>query len=117
VVEALRSAGRLLRRRGVVIVVVDRVCPLPRRELVALAGRHEVVVVRVTDPLLQKASNDTRLPVIDPEAGRRGVLRRAPRPRAEPTPPGIDVLELTTDIDYLVEVRAMLEARERRRVH
>jgi hypothetical protein len=101
----------------VVFVVVDRVCPLPKRELVALAGRHEVVVVRVTDPLLRTGSTDTALPVIDPEAGRRGVLRRAPRARAEPTPPGIDVLELTTDIDYLVEVQSMLKARERRRVH
>jgi uncharacterized protein (DUF58 family) len=117
VVEALRSAGRLLRRRGVVIVVVDRVCSLPRRELVALSGRHEVVVVRVTDPLLRTGSTGTGLPVVDPEAGRRGVLRRPPRPRTEATPPGIDVIDLTTDIDYLVEVQAMLKARERRRVH
>jgi hypothetical protein len=97
--------------------VVDRVCPLPRRELVALAGRHEVVVVRVSDPLLRTASKGTVLPVVDPEAGRRSVLRRAPRPTAEPTPPGIDVLDLTTDIDYLAEVQSMLKTREKRRVH
>jgi hypothetical protein len=98
-------------------VVVDRVCPLPRRELVALAGRHEVVVVRVSDPLLGRGSGSALLPVVDPEARRRGVLRRAPRLRDEPAPPGIDVIDLTTEIDYLVEVQSMLKARERRRVH
>jgi hypothetical protein len=45
------------------------------------------------------------------------VLRRAPRLRDEPAPPGIDVIDLTTEIDYLVEVQSMLKARERRRVH
>jgi uncharacterized protein (DUF58 family) len=114
---ALRAAGRLLHRRGIVVVVVDRACPLPRRELVALGGRHEVVVVRVTDPMLRGGVDNGSLPVLDAEDGRRGVLRSAPRPRSQPRPPGVDLVELSTDTDYLPEVRAMLKARERRRVH
>jgi uncharacterized protein (DUF58 family) len=114
--EALNAAGRLLHRRGVIIVMVDQACRLPRRELQALVGRHEVVVVRVTDPLLRHGSV-TSMPVIDVEAGSRAVLRGAPRPDQETLPAGIDLLELSTDADYLPAVQAMLKARERRRVH
>ena len=53
--EAIRAAGRMLHRRGVVIILVDQTCALPRRELVALSGRHEVVVVRLGDELLEQA--------------------------------------------------------------
>jgi uncharacterized protein (DUF58 family) len=114
---ALRAAGRLLRRRGVVVVVVDQTCPLPRRELVALAGRHEVVVVRVNDPLLSRGISGGDLPVMDAEAHSRGNLRGVPRQRSETTPPGIDIVELSTDVDYLPELQAMFKAREKRRVH
>ncbi len=113
--EGLRAAGRLLRRRGIVVVVSDRVCPLPRRELTALGGRHEVVVVRVGDPMLRRGVETGLLPVVDSERGRRGVLRRAPRQQVETPPAGIDLIELSTDSDYLPEVQAMLKARERRR--
>jgi uncharacterized protein (DUF58 family) len=115
--EALRAAGRLLHRRGVVVAVVDHQCPLPRKELVALAGRHEVVVVQVNDPLLERGVVDGDLPVVDAEAGRMAVLRKPPQRHRTQTPPGIDVVKLSTDADYLPEVRSMLKARENRRVH
>jgi len=115
--EALRAAGRMLRRRGVVVAVIDRACEVPRRELLALAARHEVVVVRVSDPLLRRGLAAGSMPVVDAEAGRRGVLRGAPGPREEQVPPGIDVVELTTDADYLSAVTTMLTERERRRAH
>jgi uncharacterized protein (DUF58 family) len=115
--EALRAAGRMLRRRGVVVAVIDRDCEVPRRELLALAARHEVVVVRVSDPLLRRGIANGSMPVVDAEAGRRGVLRGAPRPREEQVPPGIDVVELSTDADYLPALTTMLTERERRRVH
>jgi uncharacterized protein (DUF58 family) len=115
--DALRGAGRLLHRRGIVIAVVDRSCPLPRRELLALAARHEVVVVRAADDLARKGLDGVRLPVLDAESGRPGVMRSRPREVAESVPPGIDVVDLVTDTDYLPAVRAMLEQRERRRVH
>jgi uncharacterized protein (DUF58 family) len=113
---AVRGAGRLLRRRGIVVAVVDRSCPIPRRELLALAARHEVVVVRAADELASQGLSGARLPVLDIENRRPGVLRRRPRDVAGSPPPGIDVVDLVTDADYLPVVRSMLERRERRRV-
>jgi uncharacterized protein (DUF58 family) len=107
----------MLRRRGVVIILVDQVCPLPRRELVALSGRHEVVIVRFADALLENGAGATALPAADPETGARGIVR-GPAKIAQPAvPPGIDVIDLHTGEDYLPVVRAMLERRERRRAH
>jgi uncharacterized protein (DUF58 family) len=114
---ALRAAGRLLRRRGIVVAVVDDACPVPRRELSALGGRHEVVLVRVGDPMLRRGAAAGALPVIDAERGRRGLLEGVVRIDRDAPPPGIDVVELSTDSDYLPKVRSMLTARERRRVH
>ncbi len=115
--DALRAAGRMLSRRGVVVVVVDRACAMPRRELLALGARHEVVVVRVGDPLSRKGIVDGAVPVVDLEAGRRAVLHGAPDPREDRVPMGIDVVELSTDEDYLPAVKAMFMERENRRVH
>jgi uncharacterized protein (DUF58 family) len=115
-VDAVRAAGRILRRRGVVIILADQTCELPRRELVALAGRHEVVVVRLGDTLLQEGLAGAALPVFDAEGGRRGVVRGPAAVQQQPPPPGVDVIELNTGEDYLPAVRAMLESRERRRV-
>jgi uncharacterized protein (DUF58 family) len=112
--DALRGAGRLLHRRGIVIAVVDRSCPLPRRRLLALAGRHEVAVVRASDDLSRTGFSGARLPVLDAETGRPGLLRGRPGDVADPVPPGIDIVDLATDTDYLPAVRAMLERRERR---
>jgi len=114
---SVRAAGRILHRRGVVVAVVDRACALPRRELTALAGRHEVVVVRASDPLLERGSPVGPLPVVDAEAGRRGGVDRLPPPLPDSVPAGVDLVDLRTDVDYLPAVRAMLERRERRRGH
>jgi uncharacterized protein (DUF58 family) len=113
--QAVRAAGRVLHRRGIVIILVDQACHLPRRELVALAGRHEVVVVRLGDDLLEEGPIGTGLPVVDIESGGHGVVR-GPGPVERHSPPaGIDLVELRTGEDYLPAVRAMLERRERRR--
>ncbi len=113
--EAIRAAGRMLHRRGVVIILADQTCALPRRELVALAGRHEVVVVRLGDVLLEQGFADAALPVVDAEGGERGVVRGPGAVKRAPIPPGVDLVELRTDEDYLPAVRAMFERRERRR--
>ena len=113
--EAIRAAGRMLHRRGVVIILADQTCVLPRRELVALAGRHEVVVVRIGDELLERGFAAAALPVVDAEGGERGVIRGPGEVKRTPMPPGVDLVELRTDEDYLPAVRAMFERRERRR--
>jgi uncharacterized protein (DUF58 family) len=115
--QAVRAAGHMLHRRGVVIILVDQACPFPRRELVALAGRHEVVVVRLGDALLESGLDGTSLPVVDAEAGDRGVVRGPGAVKRQSPPPGVDLIELHTGEDYLPAVRAMLERRERRRAH
>jgi len=115
IAESIRAAGRLLRRRGVVILLVDQTCAVPRRELVALSGRHEVVVVRVGDGLLENGLAGADLPVVDPEGGSRARIAGPGAVRREAVAPGIDVVELHTGEDYLPKVRAMLEKRERRR--
>jgi len=115
--EAVRAAGHMLHRRGVVIILVDQACPFPRRELVALAGRHEVVVVRLGDDLFESGLKGSSLPVVDAEAGNRGVVRGPGVVKRQSPPPGIDLIELHTGEDYLPAVRAMLEQRERRRAH
>jgi uncharacterized protein (DUF58 family) len=117
IAQAARAAGRILHRRGIVILMVDRSCPLPRRELVALGGRHDVVVVRVSDPLLEHGFADGVVPVADPEQGRRAVLGGRPRRLPGHNLPGIDTVELSTGVDYLPAVRALLARRERRRAH
>jgi uncharacterized protein (DUF58 family) len=113
--DAIRAAGRMLHRRGVVIILVDQTCPLPRRELVALAGRHEAVVLRLGDALLEDGLAGAVLPVIEAEGGGRGVVCGPGAVTREGTPPGVDLIELHTGEDYLPAVRAMLERRENRR--
>jgi uncharacterized protein (DUF58 family) len=115
--DAIRAAGRMLRRRGVVIILVDQSCPLPRRELVALAGRHEVVVVRLCDAMLEEGVSNAALPVVDVESGSRGVVRGRGAVTPQAPPPRVDLIELHTGEDYLPAVRSMLERRERRRAH
>lgn len=112
---ALRAAGRLLRRRGIVVAVVDRACPLPERELAALAGRHEVAVLRLGDPLLDRAPAGLAVPVFEAESGARGTVAGGAAAAPRVGVRGVDVVDLSTAEDYLPIVRALLERRERRR--
>jgi hypothetical protein len=107
----------MLHRRGIVIILADQACPLPRRELLVLAGRHEVVVVRLGDDLLESGLAGSSLPVVDTEASNRGVVRGPGEIKRLSPPPGVDLIELHTGEDYLPAVRSMLERRERRRAH
>jgi uncharacterized protein (DUF58 family) len=115
--QAVKAAGHLLHRRGIVIILADQTCPLPRKQLVALGGRHEVVLVRLGDDLLENGIDGTTLPVVDGESGGRAVVRGAGPVARQTPPPGVDLIELHTGEDYLPAVRAMLERRERRRAH
>ncbi len=112
--EALEAADRLLRRRGVVIAVVDRACPAPARELRAVAARHDLVAVRVADPVAVRGA-PAPLPAADPESGRAGWVERAV-PAAPPAwPARADVVDLVAGEDELPAVARVLERRERRR--
>jgi uncharacterized protein (DUF58 family) len=112
--EALRTADRLLQRRGVVVAVVDGSCPMPRREMVATANRHDLVIVRAHDPLAAAGPESATVPARAAEGGQRFTFDRGIGEPA-PVPAGIDVVELSTNREYLPQVRDMLERRERRR--
>ena len=99
----------------VVILVVDRTCSLPRRMLAALAGRHDVVVVRVGDPLLDGGIKEGVVPVADVEKGRRWIAGRIRGGRRNGSVPGVDFVDLSTNQDYLPAVQALFDRRERRR--
>lgn len=129
---ALHRLGALAVRRGLVVVVTDLLddggweAPLRR-----LALRHDVVVVRVTDP------RETELPpvglvrFVDPETGRvhtvqtshdhvrdrfaAGVAEQRRRAAARVRRSGVDLLELSTDRDWLLDIARFAATRRRRR--
>jgi uncharacterized protein (DUF58 family) len=66
----LRSAGQMLRRRSLVVVVSDFFCePGWERPLGRLAARHEVVAVRLVDPAEHALPDAGVLVVQDAESG------------------------------------------------
>jgi len=113
--KAVDSAGRLLHHRGVVFLLTDTASTLPRKTLTALASRHEVVVIRVSDRILNEGT-DIVVPAIDPEIGRSWTAGPgSKRRKVREIFPGVDVVELNTAEDYLPAIRTLLEGRERRR--
>jgi uncharacterized protein (DUF58 family) len=70
--EALDRAGALARQRALVVIVSDfRGPPDWRRQLLRLAGRHDVVAVEIRDPREQELPNIGELWLVDPETGRQ----------------------------------------------
>lgn len=113
---AIRAAGRVLHHRGVVFVLTDRSCVLPKKQLTALASRHEVVVVRVGDSLMEKGA-EISIPAIDAESGQVWTVLPGKKVGAQAEVyPGVDLVDLDTSRDYLPAIRALLEGRERRHV-
>jgi uncharacterized protein (DUF58 family) len=69
---AFHRVGAVARQRALVVVVSDFRGPLDwRRQLLELAGRHDVVAVEVRDPREQELPNVGELWLVDPETGRR----------------------------------------------
>lgn len=66
---ALAGAGRLLKRRSLALVISDFFCVNWERELGDLARRHDVVAIRVGDPLDQELPEGGLLTIRDPETG------------------------------------------------
>jgi uncharacterized protein (DUF58 family) len=71
--EALAGAGRLLKRRSLVVLISDFLSVNWERELGDLSRKHDVIALRISDPL----DTDTGLPDLglitmeDPETGLR----------------------------------------------
>lgn len=129
--DLLESAAGLIRRRSTVFVVSDFISePGWERALALLARRHEVVAVRVLDPLELDLPDLGLLTMRDCETGeqvlvdthdagfRRRFARIAAQREAELregfTRAAVDALELSTDGDLVDAVVRFTEMRKRR---
>jgi uncharacterized protein (DUF58 family) len=67
--DALAGVNRLLRRRGLVVVISDFLCISWEQELGALCRKHDVIALRITDPLEEAMPNVGLAKFEDPETG------------------------------------------------
>jgi uncharacterized protein (DUF58 family) len=129
--ELLDSAAGLIKRRSTVFVVSDFISePGWERSLALLAQRHEVVAVRVLDPLELNIPDLGLLTIRDSETGEQllvdthdaGFRRRFARIAAQReadlrdglVKAGVDALELSTDGDLVEAVVRFADMRKRR---
>jgi uncharacterized protein (DUF58 family) len=129
--DLLESAANLLKRRSTVFVVSDFISePGWERPLAQLARRHEVVAVRLVDPLELDLPDLGLLTIRDSETGEQllvdthdaGFRKRFARIAAQREAElregfvraGVDALELSTDGDLVDAVVRFTEMRKRR---
>jgi uncharacterized protein (DUF58 family) len=129
--ELLTAAAHLMRRRSLVFVVSDFFSvPGWAERLGQLAQRHEIVAVRLHDPLEADLPDLGMLVVQDAETGEqifvdthdRGFRKRFAAAaqkreaglRAAFRDSGIDALELSTDDDLVDAIRRFADMRKRR---
>jgi uncharacterized protein (DUF58 family) len=129
--ELLEAAGKLVRRRSTVFVVSDFISePGWEKPLGQLAQRHEVVAVRLLDPLELELPDLGLIPIRDAETGeqllvdthdagfRKRFARIAAQREAELRESlaraGVDTLELSTDGDLADALLRFTELRKRR---
>jgi uncharacterized protein (DUF58 family) len=129
--DLLESGANLIKRRSTVFVVSDFISePGWERPLALLARRHEVVAVRVVDPLELDLPDLGLLTMRDAETGEQvlvdthdaGFRKRFARIAAQREAElregfvraGVDVLELATDDDLVQAVVRFADMRKRR---
>lgn len=129
--ELLTSAAALIKRRSTIFVISDFISePGWERALAQLAQRHEVVAVRVLDPLeldlpdlglltLRDAETGEQLVVDTHDAGFRKRFARIAAQRESElrealTRSGVDALELSTDAELVDAIVRFVDMRKRR---
>lgn len=129
--EFLRGSFQVMKRRSVVFVVSDFIStPGWERPLALLAQRHEIVAVRIYDPLEMEMPDVGLLVIQDAETGEqvfvdthdRGFRRRfatVATAREEAlrdafAAAGVDALELATDDDLVDALMRFSDLRKRR---
>ena len=129
--ELLESAGRSVRRRSTIFVVSDFISETGwERPLGMLAQRHEVVAVRLVDPMELDLPDLGLIPITDAETGEqllvdthdKGFRQRFARIAAQResdlrqslTRAGVDTLELSTDGDLVEALLRFTDLRKRR---
>ena len=128
----LRDAARVIRRRSVIFVVSDFIsAPGWEKSLGVLASRHDVIAVRLFDPLETLLPNIGLLTFQDSETGEqlfvdtndRGFRKRFAQAAAEQEEAihsafqaaGVDALELSTADDLADAVVRFIDMRKRRK--
>lgn len=129
--DLLKSAAATIQRRSTVFVVSDFISePGWDKPLAMLARRHEVVAVRLLDPLERELPDLGMVPIRDAETGEQmmvdtsdaGFRKRFARIAAEREAQlraslgraGVDTLELSTDDDLVEAVMRFTDMRKRR---
>jgi uncharacterized protein (DUF58 family) len=129
--ELLESAAHLVRRRSTLFVVSDFITEAGwEKPLGLLAQRHEVVAVRLLDPLELELPDLGLIPIRDAETGeqllvdthdagfRKRFARIAAQREAELRQTlaraGVDTLELSTDDDLAGAIMRFTDLRKRR---
>ncbi len=129
--ELLQTAAATVRRRSTMFVVSDFISePGWERPLALLAQRHEVVAVRLFDPMELELPDLGLIPIRDAETGEQllvdthdaGFRKRFARIAAQReadlrlvfTRAGVDTLELSTDGDLVQAVMRFADLRKRR---
>jgi uncharacterized protein (DUF58 family) len=69
--DALSRTARFLKRRSLVIIISDFICINWEQELKDLSNRHDLIALRISDPLDKVMMNAGLLPFEDPETGIR----------------------------------------------
>ena len=130
--ELLQSAAHLVRRRSTVFVVSDFFSePGWEKPLGQLALRHEVVAVRLLDPMERELPDLGLIPMRDAESGELMLVdtsnpqfrtrfaalsaQRETLLRLSLVQAGVDTLELSTGEDLLGALMRFTELRKRRR--
>jgi len=129
--ELLHSAAMLMKRRSTVFVVSDFLSePGWEKPLGQLAQRHEVIAVRLFDPLEQQLPDLGLVPLTDAETGEQlwvdthdgGFRKRFARIAAEReaalrealSRAGVDALELSTADDLVEAIVRFADLRKRK---
>jgi uncharacterized protein (DUF58 family) len=129
--DLLDSAASLIRRRSTIFVVSDFISePGWERALAQLAQRHEVVAVRLLDPLELQLPDLGLLTLRDIETGEQVLVdthdpgfrrrfasiaaQRESELRQGLVKAGVDALELSTDGDLVDAITRFTEMRKRR---
>lgn len=129
--ELLASAAGVVRRRATVFVVSDFIsAPGWEKPLAQLALRHDLVAVRLVDPLEQALPDLGLIPIRDLETGEQLLVdtsdpgfrarfahvaaRREAELRAALARAGVDTLELTTGGDLVDTVMRFADLRRQR---
>jgi len=67
--KALVGAGRLLKRRSLVIIISDFLCVNWEQEIGDLSRRHDVISIKISGPLDREMPKNGLLTLEDPETG------------------------------------------------